>query len=180
MEAGAAEPVRLGDLSVAMREELAHERPAMLTRLLLRGLGRYLISREVEDAVEEKHGETAGFIVGRLANLAGNSMERADTRSWSLLPDRISVVRMSLPEGEHRVRLEVVGEGGGARFVDLGSVSVRAGALTVLRERVWANDAEERWEDVFDVAAPWEEEEVDPEDAVAPGTLAGDSVRTSG
>lgn len=173
-------PVQMANLSVAMREELARERPEMLTRLVLRGLSKYLISREVEDAVEEKHGDAAGFIVGRLANLAGNQLERADTRSWSLLPDRISVMRLTLPEGSHRVTLEVVEEGGGVRMVDIGPVEVRSGKLTVVRERVWAGESENRWGEVFDAAAPWEVWDEEPSDDDAAPALAVDSAATGG
>lgn len=168
-------PIQMANLSVAMREELAHERPQMLTRLVLRGLSKYLLSREVEEAVEEKHGDAAGFIFGRLANLAGNSLERADTRSWTLLPDRISMMRMTLPEGSHRVTLEVAGEDGGTRLVEIGPVEVRSGRLTVVRERVWAAESPGRWDEVFDAAAPWEEwdDALDDDAELAADSVAG-------
>ena len=72
--------------------------------------------------------------------------------SWSLLPDRVSVTRLTLPEGSHRIALEVVGEGGVTRTVDIGPVEIRSGELTVVRERVWAAESESLWGDVFDAA----------------------------
>lgn len=136
--------VDVGNLSLVMREELEDERPAMLTRLVLRGVTKYLVTHEVEEKVEKKHGDTAGFLLGRLANFAANQLEQADTRSWSLLPDRVSMLRLRLPAGTHSVRMEVIGEDGQSSFRDLGEVRIEAGRLAVVRERVWAVDAEER------------------------------------
>ena len=144
------QPVPLGNVSIVMREELARERPAMLGRLVLRGLTKYLISREMEQKTEKKHGEAAGFLVGALTNLAGNQLEQADTRSWSLLPDRVSLLRMTLAAGTYPIQIEVEGEGGLSRVHDLGEVTVEAGGLAVVRERVWARDAEASWEEEFD------------------------------
>lgn len=166
----AAEPVEIANLSVVMRDELARERPAVLSRLVLRGLTKYLVSREVEEATEEKHGEAAGFLVGRLVNLVGNQLEQADTRSWTLLPDRISVVRMHVPEGMHPVRLEVVGAGGERRTKNLGDARIDRGQLTVLRTRVWSRDREESWDNGFDRL--WE---ADEQPLTEPGLMAADT-----
>lgn len=40
---------------------------------------------------------------GIFVNTLWSALERADTRFWSLLPDRIQVLRLELPAGEHRV-----------------------------------------------------------------------------
>jgi uncharacterized protein len=132
-----ATAVRVGDLSTLSEQELEAERVASVTRMVARGIAKYLVSREAERGAEKKGGEVAGFLVGRLTNLAANELERADTRSWSLLPDRVSMVRAHLPEGEHRVRVEIVGAGGAVLETrDLGSIRVRAGGLSLRSERV--------------------------------------------
>jgi uncharacterized protein len=129
---------RVGDLSSLTERELAAERAAAVTRLVARGIGKYLVSREAERGAERKHGEVAGFLVGRLTNLAANELERADTRSWSLLPDRVSMVRAHLPQGEHHIRVQLIGAGGAVlEERDLGMVSVAAGALVLRSERVF-------------------------------------------
>src|SRR5690606_6624640 len=102
-----AQPLEMANLSLVMREELADERPEMLARLVLRGLTKYLVTREVEEKTEKKHGDAAGFLLGRIANIAGNQLEQADTRSWTLLPDRVSLLRLRLPAGTHPIRIEV-------------------------------------------------------------------------
>jgi hypothetical protein len=137
---------RVGDLSSLSESELDAQRLRMATRMVARGMARYLVSREAEKATEKKHGEVAGFIIGRLTNFMANELERADTRSWSLLPDQVSMVRAHLPVGNHRVRLEVVGERGQLLEArDLGTLTVAAGDLVLRSERVWGGDLAGRW-----------------------------------
>jgi tetratricopeptide (TPR) repeat protein len=128
----------VGDVSGGVARAFAGARAGMVTRMVARGLTRYMMVRGVEDKVEEKSGRFAGWLAGALTNFAGNAMERADTRSWSLLPDRVSVVRFALPAGEHPVRIEVLGEDGSvAGTVDLGRVTIPAGGTVFRSERVW-------------------------------------------
>ena len=61
-------------------------------------------------------------------------------------------------------KLEVFGGRGESSLRELGEVTIEPGRLAVVRERVWARDAEGRWEEDFD---PLEVEEP---------TLAADSV----
>jgi hypothetical protein len=44
-------------------------------------------------------------VAGILANTLWGAVERADTRYWSLLPDRIQALRFELPEGEHDIAI---------------------------------------------------------------------------
>jgi uncharacterized protein len=131
------EVVRLGDLSAATEREIQAARAAAFTRMIARGIGKYLISREAERGAEKAGGEVAGFLVGRLTNVLANGLERADTRSWSLLPDHVSMVRTRLGPGEHRVRLEVVTPDGVVieeREID--GLVAGEGELVLRRERV--------------------------------------------
>jgi len=132
---------RVGDLSALSEHELEAQRVAAVTRMVARGIAKYMISREAEKKGEKKGGEVAGFLIGRLTNLAANELERADTRSWSLLPDQVSMVRAHLPEGEHQVRVEVIGAGGQLlEERDLGLIQISAPGQLVLRsERIWSS-----------------------------------------
>jgi hypothetical protein len=145
-DSGEAEPMTgdprvVQDLSSAMVRSFEATRPLMFTRMVGRGIAKYLVTRELERHADKKGGEFAGFLAGRLANAAGNALERADTRSWSLLPDRISVSRFSLPAGEHRVRIEVLAaDGSVAETLDLGTVKVAAGSTVFRSQRVWGGE----------------------------------------
>jgi uncharacterized protein len=133
----------VGDLSGVLEREMERERPAIFARLVARGVAKYLLSRELERKAEEKGGEVAGFVTGRLANLVGNELERADTRGWSLLPDRISMARLRLPAGEYAVRVETLSAAGEVIAVrDLGRRRVLPGNLALLSQRVWEGERE--------------------------------------
>ena len=137
----AAEPDLASDVSGQVVRSFEATRPVMLTRMVGRGIAKYMVSHDLEERVRKKHGETAGWLTGALTNGAANLLERADTRSWSLLPDRIGVARFSLPAGEHAVRIEVLGpDGAVASTVDLGRVTVAPGATVFRSERVWGRE----------------------------------------
>ncbi|MDQ3555586.1 MAG: hypothetical protein M3409_02245, partial [Gemmatimonadota bacterium] len=125
------------DLSLGVARDLEAERAGIAARMVARGLAKYLLAREAEREAEKQGGELLGSLVGTFANVAGNATERADTRSWSLLPDRIWVTRLILPPGEHRVVVEVRGPGG-PRKIEMGTVEVGAGRAAVLGRRVWS------------------------------------------
>ena len=129
------------DLSAVMLRRWQSQRPAVLARMVGRGIVKFLASTAMERHARKKGGEAAGWITGRLANIAGNALERADTRGWTLLPNRISVARFTLPAGEHAVRLEVLdGEGGVAQTLDLGRVTLHPRGTLVLNRRVWGEE----------------------------------------
>ncbi|HEV2149376.1 MAG TPA: hypothetical protein VGR37_18380, partial [Longimicrobiaceae bacterium] len=141
VDGAAAAAVPVEDVSGAVVREFERRRPLVLTRAVGRGVVKFLAAREVEKKAEKEGGEVAGYVLGRIANLAGNALEQADTRSWSLLPDRISLARLPLAPGEHRVRITVRG-GAGERVdtLDLGTVAVRAGERAFLSRRAWGAD----------------------------------------
>ncbi len=136
------EAVVAGDLSTSLVRRWEARRPAALTRMMARGIVKYLASREAEKKAEKEGGEVAGWVAGRVANLAGNLLERADTRSWSLLPDRISLARFTLPPGEHAVRIEVLGEDDEViDVIDYGTVALEPRGTLILNRRVWGGEA---------------------------------------
>lgn len=133
----------VADLSSAAAIQLESERKAMLVRLVTRGIFKYLVSREMEKKAEEKGGEVFGFLAGRLANLAANESERADTRSWTLLPDDVAVVRLSLPPGVHDLDVQTVAPSGTVLgSVSLPPIEVTAGGVTMVSRRLWADASE--------------------------------------
>ncbi|MFL5383638.1 MAG: hypothetical protein ACJ8GN_14055 [Longimicrobiaceae bacterium] len=129
------------DLSAVMLRAWQAQRPAAFARMVGRGIVKFLAASELERHARKKGGEAAGWITGRLANLGANALERADTRGWTLLPDRISVARFTLPAGEHTVRLEVLdGSGGVAQTLELGRVTLSPRGTLILNRRVWGDE----------------------------------------
>jgi hypothetical protein len=120
------------DVANGVRRDFDGERGTMVARTIARAVSKLALTAGAKSAVSEKD-ETAGRVVGWLANLGTALTERADTRSWHLLPGSVSMVRLRLPEGLHDLEIEV--ESGG--LVKLGTVDVKPGRTTVVTHRVW-------------------------------------------
>jgi hypothetical protein len=112
----------------ASEVDARRERIALATRAVTRAAAKYVVTK----AIKDKKGEVAG----RVANLGASLLERADVRSWHVLPQGITLARMRLPAGARAVRVDV-GDGAAVRTVDVGRVSIQAGTLTILPVRLW-------------------------------------------
>lgn len=140
----AVDAATVQDLSGEVIRDFEPRRKLVIARAVARGVVKYSAARALERRAEERSA-LLGFITGAAMNAAGNAFERADTRTWSLLPDRISMARIRLAAGEHRLAVEVLDpDGGVTRTVDLGSVTVGAGERVILNQRVWGADSGDR------------------------------------
>ena len=120
-------------------DEFEDKLGGILVKAVARTALKYELARGIEKELD-KENELLGDIAFLTANAVAALLERADTRSWHLLPDEVSVVRLRLPPGTHPLTLEVEtgGSGGtGTRWIDLGQVNVRDGSVHVLSARVW-------------------------------------------
>lgn len=106
------------------------ERTSVLTRALVRAAAKYAITK----AVKDKQGDVAGT----MANIGASLLERADVRSWHLLPQEITVLRLRAPVGHHQLALTAAD----GSVIDLGTVAVRAGRVSIATARVWNERAE--------------------------------------
>ncbi|HEX2165676.1 MAG TPA: hypothetical protein VHG09_00440 [Longimicrobiales bacterium] len=123
--------VGLANVSRGVVSDFQAERALVVARTVARGAAKLAIAKGAEKKIEEKN-ETAGAIIGLLGNIGSVLLERADTRSWHLLPAGISIARVQLPPGEHQLQASV-----GARTVDIDRVRVRAGSVSIVSARVW-------------------------------------------
>lgn len=129
----AAEAVARLDLADGARRDFDDARKAMIARTVLRAAAKLAVTAGIEDQVAEKD-EAAGELVGKLVNLGTLLMERADTRSWHLLPGSVSLVRLRLPAGTHDLSLDAGSTGAGT---SLGTVTVQPGRTRFLSARLW-------------------------------------------
>ena len=133
------------DISSAIIADFSEEKAEMLARTVIRSVSRFALGEAAENKADETS-EGLGTLVGILTNVGSAVVERADTRSWHLLPSDVSVVRMRLPAGEQPVYVVVDGTGGwrfgderavGTRRIGLGRVLVQPGMVTVVSGRLW-------------------------------------------
>lgn len=122
------------DLSGAVIQDFNRQAPEILVKSVARAAVKYAVVQAVEDGAREED-ETLADVAAIVGNVFTALTERADTRSWTLLPAQIQIVRLPLPPGTHDVR--VAAEGGEAKTLDLGEVTVRPGRVTVVSARVW-------------------------------------------
>ena len=133
VEDGAADAVRITSVvDDAASADERRDRLAMLARATARAGAKYALAK----AVKDKKGDAAGT----LANYGASLLERADVRAWHLLPQEVQLYRTRMAAGTHVVRLEV-SEGGVTRTVDLGTVMVRPGRVTIAPFRLWKEHA---------------------------------------
>jgi hypothetical protein len=69
--------------------------------IIARGVARMVVKKAAEIEANKKNDSNPAF--GFVTALASNVSERADTRSWSLLPGNFQMARLRLPEGKHDV-----------------------------------------------------------------------------
>ena len=93
------EIVRLQSLAA---KELKDQLPSIVTRQIAR-----LITKEELRKQMERKGGDLGNIFASIYNIA---TEKADTRSWSTLPDSIHILQIDLPPGEHQLSLTINGQ----------------------------------------------------------------------
>jgi hypothetical protein len=122
------------DLSRSVVADFEADRALIIARTLVRGTAKMALAKSAEKSLEEKN-EVAGRLAGLLGNIGSVLLERADTRSWHLLPAGLSIVRVRLPAGEHDLSVELGNADG--RAVPLGTVAVRPGHVSILPVRDW-------------------------------------------
>lgn len=133
----ASGPAWRADLSGALRQEFEGDLTRIVATSILRAVAKYSLAKALEEEVSEED-ETAGEVVGLVANLGGALLERADTRSWNLLPGRLALVRLRLPAGTpYALELRREGRRAEERRVPLRTVTLRPGELRILSVRTW-------------------------------------------
>ncbi|MBI2795562.1 MAG: hypothetical protein HYX65_02525 [Gemmatimonadetes bacterium] len=150
--AGAAAPFAWGNLSEAEVADFDRERAWTYTRAVLRVAVKAIAAEAAEQAArkaaegkkggkkDEANAARWGRFFGFLTSASGAILERADTRSWNLLPHSVSLVRVRLPAGRQTVRLTAPGGADGT--IEVPDVLVRAGQLTFASRRFWGSEAE--------------------------------------
>lgn len=115
------------DVSDGAAGDFKRDRGVRLARLLLRAATRTAAVAELE----RKHKD-----VGSLVSAIGNGIDRADTRSWHLLPGAITVARLRLPVGAHTITAHVDGDA-----LRVATVTVVRGTLAFATTRLWSGAA---------------------------------------
>jgi len=117
----------LDDLAQRTRKAFEAQWPGRLARTFARALLKYVATRQAERGI--------GSWAGVLANLTGVATEKADTRSWLLLPAEIQVSRIELSAGDYRLTMDARDREGRSLEQRALTVSVALGGVTVVSWR---------------------------------------------
>ena len=96
------------DIDALARYSLEQDMPG----IMLRATARAVIKYNTQQTASDNSG-----IAGLLMTITNIVTERADTRSWTTLPQEIQLQRVLLPVGEHQLQIELVNAAG--RVVDV-------------------------------------------------------------
>ena len=89
-------------------EFLERKNAAVYTKTIARAVGRYVLAKVATDQVRQKEGknDTFSILTNTVLNITNSLIEKADKRSWRTLPETINMVRLSLPEGTHKLNIK--------------------------------------------------------------------------
>jgi hypothetical protein len=95
------------------RQALDEDMPLVMARAITRAVVKY----QSQKSAHEQHA-----LAGLLLTVTNLATERADTRSWTTLPQEIQMTRVVLPVGQQDVSIEIVNAAG--RVIDSIDTSV--------------------------------------------------------
>jgi hypothetical protein len=133
----APESLLFMNVSDAVVGDFERDRVRILARTIARAAAKLALVKSAEKSTGKN--ESLGKLLGTIANVSGAVLEQADTRSWTLLPGSIGMMRLRLPAGSHPLTLEMGGDRAphSAKRLDLGTVQVIGGRTAFVTARHW-------------------------------------------
>ena len=111
------QPIQL-DLVSDLGAEITHEFEQIKPKIIGSAITRMIVRAAAAEGARAA-GNQANGAVGLIGALALEAtlvaVDKPDTRSWTLLPDRVFIGRAMVPAGEHGVDIVVFGNGGEER-----------------------------------------------------------------
>ncbi|MEO5509645.1 MAG: hypothetical protein ABIV28_07415 [Longimicrobiales bacterium] len=123
---------QFADLSGALVHDYDSQLPLIVARTVARGAAKAAMTQSAKKKASKRN-EGLGKLIGLLGNVGNVMLERADTRSWHLLPAGVAVVRLRVPPGAQHLSVSMSGQSA----IDLGTVDVRPGTLSFVSRRAW-------------------------------------------
>ena len=114
----------IADIGRMASEQSAATLPDTLARAVVRRVVKKGVVFGVKEAINTNQNQIASLALNA-AGVVWEATESADTRCWGLLPDKIQVLRIELPAGEHEILLGSTNQTGGFHTSGSGSVRVR-------------------------------------------------------
>ena len=114
------------DVNAIARKSLDDRLPAITARAVARMVVKNAIARNAKN--QKGDSGTGGLLISIVTDVGAIVTERADTRSWSLLPGNILMARLALPPGTHDLKVTYYDKSGNILTTrDYHAVNVVAG-----------------------------------------------------
>jgi hypothetical protein len=91
------------DVNAIARKSLEDRLPAITARAVARMVLKNAMARKVKN--QNGDNGSGGLLLSIVTDVGAIVSERADTRSWSLLPGNILMARLALPPGKHDLKV---------------------------------------------------------------------------
>ena len=98
----------LTDLGASIRQEYDDAKPKILAAALVRMASRAELAEGVR-AAGNQQSRALGDVLSILVETGMVALDHADTRSWTMLPDRVLVARLPVAAGTHTVEVSFGG-----------------------------------------------------------------------
>lgn len=122
------------DTIALARAGLDDRLPGIQARGLARLVAKNVAVKEAKKKAEKK-GSNSGGLLALGMEIAAIATERADTRTWSLMPGNVHLARLALPPGRHDLTVNLYDAGGrGVRTRKFSGVEIRAGRRVFLAD----------------------------------------------
>ena len=122
----------LADLGAAVAEEYQGSKPKILAAALTRVASRAAVS-EGTRAAGSQESQALGDVLSILVEATMVALDKPDTRSWQMLPDRVLVARVPVAPGMQDVAVSF--SGGGGRTVRVNVAEKGWGVVVVTEPR---------------------------------------------
>jgi hypothetical protein len=114
------------DVNAIARKSLEDRLPAITARAVARMVLKNAMARKVKN--QNRDNGSGGLLLSIVTDVGAIVSERADTRSWSLLPGNILMARLTLPPGKHDLKVTYYDHSGEVLAIrDYDAVKVVAG-----------------------------------------------------
>ncbi len=106
-------------------------------KMIARAITKFVAAQVADKGTSAATGNsTLGMLAGWGASAAGAATEKADVRSWLLLPASIDATRLFLPPGKYTAKIDFYGQGGGIlASKNLPEFAIEKGRTTFMAHR---------------------------------------------
>jgi hypothetical protein len=120
----------VANINALAKRSLEDRLPVIQARAVARLVAKNVAAAAVKKEADKKGDSLGGALLKLTADVAAIASERADTRTWAMLPGNIQMARLNLPAGKQTLQATYYGHQGGTLATRQYPVDVRPGKKT--------------------------------------------------